>query len=193
MRSIEPCIHSNTDRWGELIGQTISEGAEWSASLNMADWVNYLVCDILGDICFGKSFSMNDPTSELTYVPHLMADFVKLVHPIEFSPLASLWSPSAQEWEDFVEKCLSDLTRMEQLYTDTGKRKDLFHFLFGAVDPKWAQATSSTSYNKEVYPEPFRFNPERWIISEHGISAHPAQNVALAESVHHYGKNRAQF
>lgn len=83
LRSAEPFLIANTDRWCEIIADEITEtGQGWSQSLNMADWVNYLVFDILGDLCFGHSFDMKEKDSEMKYVPHLMAEYVALMHPV---------------------------------------------------------------------------------------------------------------
>lgn len=38
------------------------------------------------------------------------------------------------------------------------------------------------SYNKDVYPEPFKFRPERWIVAENEKDGSSAESVALAES-----------
>jgi cytochrome P450 len=155
LRSAEPFILSNTDRWCELIGQEAgSDGGEWSPPLNMADWVNYLVFDILGDLCFGQSFDMKERDSTMRYVPHLMVEFLELMHPIAYSPFAGFWvwakprgldwllqfaaPPALKNWEGFVEKCLADRTKVEDAVAATGAegRKDFFHYLFHAVDPE---------------------------------------------------------
>lgn len=82
LRSAEPFVLSNVDRWCEIIAGEIDETAGWSTSLNMADWVNYLVFDLLGDLCFGKSFDMKEKDSDTKHVPHLMAEFLSLMHPV---------------------------------------------------------------------------------------------------------------
>jgi cytochrome P450 len=38
------------------------------------------------------------------------------------------------------------------------------------------------SYNENIYPEPFKFRPERWIVDESGKEGSSAESVALAES-----------
>jgi cytochrome P450 len=38
------------------------------------------------------------------------------------------------------------------------------------------------SYNNEIYPEPFNFRPERWIVDDDETKGSTAESVALAES-----------
>ncbi|KAF9766504.1 hypothetical protein IL306_001101, partial [Fusarium sp. DS 682] len=80
LRSCETFIHSNTDRWIELLDQEIGE-KKWSSSLNMARWADHLVFDTLGELCFGKSFGMKEHDSELRHIPTLMTDFMSTIHP----------------------------------------------------------------------------------------------------------------
>lgn len=163
LRSAEAFVLSNTDRWCELIDEQAapSSGDAWSASLNMTDWINYLVFDILGDLCFGKQFNMKESGNELRYVIHLIAGFLQLMHPIAMSPFAGFWAwlkprgldwlleaatpPALKEWESFVDECLIDRTKVEKererqlqagLVPEGEDRKDFFHYLFHAEDPE---------------------------------------------------------
>jgi hypothetical protein len=71
-------------RWIELFKEATQKGVDgqWSKSLNMADEVNYLVFDILGDLCFGKNFNMKEPGSDLKHVPELMATYLEILQPV---------------------------------------------------------------------------------------------------------------
>ena len=73
-----------TSRWIELFKEATQKGADgkWSKSLNMAAEVNYLVFDILGDLCFGKNFNMKEPESDLKHVPELMATYLQILQPV---------------------------------------------------------------------------------------------------------------
>lgn len=83
LRGMEPFVHSNTDRWLDIIKEQTSQGSGgWTKPLNMAQEVNYLVFDILGDLCFGKQFNMKEPDSDIKHVPELMATFLELLHPV---------------------------------------------------------------------------------------------------------------
>ncbi|KAL7759598.1 hypothetical protein ACKLNR_009688 [Fusarium oxysporum f. sp. zingiberi] len=154
LRSCEPFIHSNIDRWIELLDQGIGE-KKWSPSLNMARWADHLIFDTLGELCFGKSFGMKEHDSELRHIPTLMTDFMSTIHPIAYSPFAPLWAwlkprgldyllaeaapPAFSKWQAFVEQCFTERVQAENemrgLWEKGDGRKDFFHYLFQAVDP----------------------------------------------------------
>ncbi|KAI1327751.1 cytochrome P450 [Xylariaceae sp. FL0255] len=167
LRTTEPFIHTNVDRWCELLSQEIKPDTEWSQSLNMADLTTYLVFDIMGDLCFGKCFNMKEPCSELRSIPSLMESFIEIMHPIAFSPFVSLWvflKPRGldrllaatvpqilKNWEQFVAQCFTERTQVEeqlqyqkQIFPESAIRKDFFHYLFQARDP----VTGRLAYTK---------------------------------------------
>lgn len=37
------------------------------------------------------------------------------------------------------------------------------------------------TFNKDIYPDPFRFNPQRWLVGD-GLDGATVESVALAES-----------
>jgi len=266
-------------------------------------------------LCFGKNFDMKEPGSDLRHIPEVMVQFMEILHPIAFGPLANAWvwmkprgldkllevasPPVVKKWQDFVEGCLEKRSAVEHELEKNPKpegevRKDFFHWLFKAVDPetgkrgysehelfaecelltiagsdttsvvmsaaffylarrpevqaKIAQEVKSVfssydeiksgtkimsckyltaflneamrmtppvaaepsrevlpggttvgdhyfpaglhvstglyclSYNENVFPEPFKFSPERWIVDETGKGGPSAESVALAEN-----------
>lgn len=165
LRSAETFVLTNTDRWCELIDEHAATAADgddgWSTSLNMTDWINHLVFDILGDLCFGKQFNMKEPGNELRHVIHLISGFMQFMHPIALSPFAGFWAwlkprgldwlleaatpPALKNWEVFVEKCLAERTKEEverERKVEAGHvpdeevRKDFFHYMYHAEDPE---------------------------------------------------------
>ena len=62
IKSAEIFIIKHLDRWCELLVE--DAGNEWSAPKNMAKWCDYLMFDILGDLCFGKSFESKEPQAK---------------------------------------------------------------------------------------------------------------------------------
>ncbi|KAM0562878.1 hypothetical protein ACHAPJ_001718 [Fusarium lateritium] len=155
LRSCEPFVQQNIDRWFELINQEIGE-KKWSESLNMARWADHLIFDILGDLCFGKSFGMKEHNSDLRHIPGLLTDFMTIHHPLAYSPFTALWvwlkprglnrllaaaaPPALSQWQTFVETCFAERAKVEDEAQNLNKpesdtRKDFFHYLFRAVDP----------------------------------------------------------
>ncbi|CAN9404725.1 unnamed protein product [Alternaria alternata] len=294
-------LHQNIDRWLELLGQQAPKDGEWTTSVNMCDWMNWLVFDILGDLCFGKNFNMKEPGSDLRHIPEVMVSFLELLHPVAFGPLANAWvwlkprglnklielasPPVVVNWQNFVGQCLENRVRDEQeleknpkpdaVDPETGERgydqnelfaecelltiagSDTTSVVLSAaffylsrrpdVQAKIAQEVKSIfssydeitsgskimsckyltaflqeamrmtppvaaepsrevlpggttvgdhyfpaglhlstglyclSYNSNVYPEPFKFRPERWIVDETGKEGSSAESVRLAE------------
>ncbi|KAI1342844.1 cytochrome P450 [Xylariaceae sp. FL0016] len=156
LRSAETFIHSNTDRWCDLLAQQAGPD-EWSKSVNMARWADYLVFDILGDLCFGRSFNMKEPNSDLRHIPELMISFLTVVHPLCLSPFVTTWNwlkpggldrvlaaftpPALKRWEVLVTSLISDRVRVEKEsekggVPDSQVRRDFFHYLYQAKDPE---------------------------------------------------------
>jgi cytochrome P450 len=82
LRSAEPFIHSNVDRWIELLGQQERKDHEWTDKIDMAHQITYLVFDILGDLCFGRSFNMKEPGNESRYIPGVLSGYLEIMQPV---------------------------------------------------------------------------------------------------------------
>jgi hypothetical protein len=104
LRSAEPFIHSNIDRWLILLGQHKTMGQIWTESIDVADQVNYLVFDILGDLCFGRCFDMKESGNNLRHVIDMMVAYIETGNPVgllrdsEFVYLANLSRSSGHLW-----------------------------------------------------------------------------------------------
>ena len=59
MRAAGLFIQKHVDRWDDLL--TDGDGKDWSRPKNMSDWTDYLVFDILCDLCFGRSLDIKEP------------------------------------------------------------------------------------------------------------------------------------
>ncbi|PSN70776.1 cytochrome P450 [Corynespora cassiicola Philippines] len=58
----------------------------------MSDWNNWLVFDILGDMCFGRSFDIKEPKpNPIRIVPNLVISHVQMVYPILQSPFMKFY------------------------------------------------------------------------------------------------------
>lgn len=59
IRAAEVFIQKHVDRWNELLPD--GDTKDWSQPKNMTEWTDYLVFDILCDLCFGRSLNIKDP------------------------------------------------------------------------------------------------------------------------------------
>ena len=75
IKSLEPKVIGNVEKWCSLIGN--ADNGEWSEDRNMSDWSNYLTFDILGELCFSKSFRMLD-RNENRYIIDLIGGATKM-------------------------------------------------------------------------------------------------------------------
>lgn len=65
IKSLERYILANVRTGCRLLGEKAAaaqkngeKGEEWADMWNVADWCNWLVFDIMGDLVFGKAFGM---------------------------------------------------------------------------------------------------------------------------------------
>ncbi|KAI0128338.1 cytochrome P450 [Xylariales sp. AK1849] len=154
LRSFEPFVQANLERWCQLISQHIPAREGWSASFNMASWATYLTFDIMGDLCMGKSFGLKEAeNTKMSHVIDLLEGIMILFQPISHSPLVPIWlwlKPHGLDWlfdkygprvwRDFVGQCLDDRIRLEEAIMKNGTepedvRKDFFHYLFNYKNP----------------------------------------------------------
>jgi cytochrome P450 len=78
----EPFIHSNVDRWLDLLDQHKHDDQTWTDTIDFADQVTFLVFEILGDLCFGKCFDMKEPESDLRYNIEPMVAYIEIVYSV---------------------------------------------------------------------------------------------------------------
>lgn len=88
LRSAEPFITKNVDRWIEVLldGEKRTDTTEWSTPKNLGgEWVDYLIFDILGDLCFGRSFETIEPgDNPLRQIPHIIGGYLQFMYPVSF-------------------------------------------------------------------------------------------------------------
>lgn len=79
VRSAAAFIIKNLDRWNELS----INGHDWSQPLDLSKWIDCLVFDILGDLCFGKSFDIKEPgENPFKVIPEASVSYLKFWHPV---------------------------------------------------------------------------------------------------------------
>lgn len=81
----------NTKEKTETMGQKPErEMRDWSSERNMADWSDYLAFDIMGTLCFGKSFGMLDSGTN-RYILDTLREATSGLHTVTNPRLSVLW------------------------------------------------------------------------------------------------------
>ena len=81
VRAAGSFINRHVDRWNELL--TDGDGTTWSVPKNLSDLSDYLIFDILGDLCFGRPFGTKEPgDNPFKGIPHATHSYLKFQYPV---------------------------------------------------------------------------------------------------------------
>jgi cytochrome P450 len=90
LKAAVPFLAKHIDRWNDLLLSADKEprSNEWSDVRDMKIWADYLVFDILGDLCFGAGFETKEPgNNDFKKIPAAFDTFVtfnySVSHPVE--------------------------------------------------------------------------------------------------------------
>lgn len=145
------------------------EKGEWSTPKNMAEWTNYMSYDVLGDICYGKSFETLE-RAENRFAVELVGTSSKFHYLNAQMPalkklgLDRLLFPKIRaDRERFMAYSKSRLAERMKLGTDTDRR-DFFYYLLKAKDPEtgqgfamqelWGESNVLLIAGKPLHPKP---------------------------------------
>lgn len=152
LRSSADFMQHHIDRWHELLALESAQG--WTPPFNFTDKVNHLIFDILGDICYGASFSTKEPGSNpLKALPRTVVDTATAFYTVAKSPflhlvnyarprglshvLKALRPPAVIAFDNFITTSVARGIAREEDRTHTSSsspRHDMFHFLYAARD-----------------------------------------------------------
>lgn len=80
VRSAAVFITKHLDRWNELS----VNGEDWSEPTDLTKWIDCLVFDILGDLCFGKPFNTKEPEENpFKVLPDAIISYMKFWHAVK--------------------------------------------------------------------------------------------------------------
>ncbi|KAH8702535.1 cytochrome P450 monooxygenase-like protein [Talaromyces proteolyticus] len=155
VRAASGFIIKHVDRWNQLIMDEIDSDSEWSAPVDFSHKVDALIFDIMGDLCFGKSFGIKEPgDNPLKEVPHCIAEYMRFYYPMCRSPFLKLllWlkprgldrlfelitPPAVQKYNEFVYSSVTSriaLQKEQAEKPEVERRQDMFYFLCDAKNP----------------------------------------------------------
>ena len=119
----------------------------WSTPKNMAKWSNYMSYDILGDICYGKSFGTLEKEDNRFAIDlvgtsskfHYVNGQMPILKKLGFDHL--LFRKLRAERERFMAYSKGQLGNRMKLGMDTDRR-DFFYYLLKAKDPETGEGFS---------------------------------------------------
>ena len=83
-------IQKHVDFWDKLLPD--GDGRDWSQPKNMAEWSDYLVFDILCDLCFGRSLNIKEPgENPFKGIPKAIHSYMKLTYPVRSTRDQTWW------------------------------------------------------------------------------------------------------
>ncbi|KAI5460553.1 cytochrome P450 [Mariannaea sp. PMI_226] len=143
LRMMERYMLANIRTFCDLLaqGDQIPDRKGWSFPKDMARWCDYLTLDVLGELCFGKSFHLLEQDDdrwviEMTSIAakrDLLCGSMPLIPKLGLDKiLFRQANADCVKYNDYSQKQLTDRTR---LGSDTDRR-DFFYYLLNARDPE---------------------------------------------------------
>jgi cytochrome P450 len=82
IKAAGPIMSEHIDQWNRvLVTKTDEDG--WSAPRDMSTWNDYLVFDVIGDLCFGEDFKRREEADNpYKQIPHTLMGYVKAGYPV---------------------------------------------------------------------------------------------------------------
>lgn len=163
LRSMETHVLSAIRDWCSALGMNDDEGGkavrvgEWTAPKDMALWSTCVVFDILGEVCFGRSFesSLRDDNrwfftlmSFNMYVINIIGQMPVLRSLGVEAFLRRGTAASRQRQVAFAGKQLR--TRLEAEKSEAVNRRDIIYYLLRAKDPETGEGYSDSELMGEV-------------------------------------------
>lgn len=83
---------AHIDRWNTLLPGAERDEDGWSAPQDISKWSDYLLFDLLGDLCFGMKFDTKEPgENKLKAIPHFIAEYMKVSYPVHCDLQSSIF------------------------------------------------------------------------------------------------------
>lgn len=81
--AVSAFVGRHIDRWHHILLDGHDSTTEWSASVDLGEKMDHLVFDIMGDLCFGRSFNIKEPgDNPLREVPSNIIKYLQFYYPV---------------------------------------------------------------------------------------------------------------
>lgn len=153
LKDYEPMINKTVGTW---LSQLEQEAKSTGGAVDLGRWSEYLIFDILGEICFSKSFGLLE-SSDGRYITKLVPQATRSWYTLGYHPFTHLLRNvlfktrlgpyiGGQSYRDngrFRDYCLSALKERRTAQTGQTVDKDMFHHLLHGRDPETGKAYST--------------------------------------------------
>ncbi|KAI1267643.1 benzoate 4-monooxygenase cytochrome P450 [Xylariaceae sp. FL1019] len=142
-------ISEHVDRWHQIMLDKHDSTTDWSDSMMLNEQLDHLVFDIMGDLCFGKSFNIKEPgANPMREVPRNIVHYLKFYYTarliVWLKPrgpdrlVEMVTPPPIQRFNDFIFNSVTErleLYRKQEAMPEDKRRRDMMYFLCKAEDP----------------------------------------------------------
>jgi cytochrome P450 len=147
LRGMQPHIISAIRAWCTALGDNTDpdiapKKGEWSSPKDMAHWGAYMIFDVLGEICFGRSF-YTSIKNDNRYFLDLMVKNVRITNVMGQMPvLHELNFGTIMRWgdkEQYAKQIAFSRKQLQNRLTvgsENSKRRDIIYYLQQARDPE---------------------------------------------------------
>ena len=155
MRGIQPYALEEISTFCKCIMISSSESDEkWSNPMNMGKWTNYMTYDVLGSVCYGKSFrTLVEDTNR--YIIELINGitapnytFGQMPGLKKFGLTNPLFTGRLRQIIRFVKFGNGLCEERTRAGTNTGRR-DFFHYILTAKDPHTGEGLKSAELGEQ--------------------------------------------
>ena len=149
MRGLQPYALDEISTFCERMMTSNPDGdKQWSVAMNIGRWTNYMTYDVLGSVCYGKSFRTLVEDSN-RYIVDLINGVTAPNYTLGQMPALKklglsnpLFTGRLRQIIRFVKFGNSLYAEREKAGTSTGRR-DFFHYLLTAKDPDTGESLKS--------------------------------------------------
>jgi cytochrome P450 len=83
MKAAIPFMTRHVDRWNEVMPGEKFDDEGWSNAQDVSKWMEFLMIDLFGDVCFGRQNDTKEPgKNPLKVIPHNIARYLRVYNPV---------------------------------------------------------------------------------------------------------------
>lgn len=149
LRGIQPYVFDEISLFCErMVAYTASDDNKWSIAMNVGRWTNYMTYDVLGSVCYGRSFRTLVEDSN-RYIVDLINGVTAPNYTFGQMPVLSKFGLASPLFRGRMKQVIRFVRFGNALFAEREKagantgRRDFFYYLFTAKDPDTGEVLKS--------------------------------------------------